>query len=137
MMLTILLFQNRFVISVTTSVTIGELLGINNLQARLYSGHSNTLIGTPSSSGSFMSQGWITQLSAALGVTLNTVVLSPLNPLLACNYTLQVRDTVSGLGGRSYAGTLNLTPVPEVKTYAMFLVGLGLMGFISRRRKLG
>jgi hypothetical protein len=137
MMLSILLFQKRFVISVTTSVTIGELLGINNLQARLYSGHSNTLTGTPSSSGSFISQGWITQLGAALSVTLKTVVLSPLNPLLAGNYTLQVRGTVSGLGGGTYAGTLNLTPVPKVKTYAIFLVGLGLMGFISRRRKLG
>lgn len=126
-----------FATSVTTSVTIGELLGINNLQARLYSGHSNTLTGTPLPSGSFMSQGWSTQLSAAPGVTLNTVVLSPLNPLLAGNYTLQVRGTASGLGGGSYAGTLNLTPVPEVETYAMFLAGLGLMGFISRRRKLG
>ena len=30
-----------------------------------------------------------------------------------------------------------LTPVPEPETYAMFLAGLGLMGFIARRRKNG
>ena len=30
-----------------------------------------------------------------------------------------------------------LTPVPEPETYAMFLAGLGLMGFMARRRKNG
>jgi hypothetical protein len=32
--------------------------------------------------------------------------------------------------GHSYL----LTPVPEPETYAMFLAGLGVMGFIARRR---
>lgn len=129
-----------FATSVTTSVTVGSLLGINSLQARLFSGHSNPGSGGSSPSlppGSVMAQGWSTQLSAGPSVTLNTVVLSPTNPLLAGNYTLQVRGTVTGLGGGSYAGTLNLTPIPEAETYAMFLAGLGLMGFISRRRKFG
>ncbi len=128
-----------FATSVTTSVSVGSLLGIDNLQARLYSGHSNPGSGGTSTSlppGSFMSQGWSTQLSAGPGVTLSTVVLSPINPLVAGNYTLQVRGTVIGSGVGSYAGTLNLTPVPEAETYAMFLAGLGLMGFMSRRRKL-
>ena len=30
-----------------------------------------------------------------------------------------------------------LTPVPEPETYALFMAGLGLMGFIARRRKNG
>jgi hypothetical protein len=129
-----------FATSVTTSVTVGSLLGIDSLQARLFSGHSNPGSGGSSPSlppGSVMAQGWSNQLSAGPGVTLNTVVLSPTNPLLAGNYTLQVRGTVTGLGGGSYAGTLNLTPIPEAETYAMFLAGLGLMGLISRRRKFG
>ena len=29
-----------------------------------------------------------------------------------------------------------ITPVPEPETYAMLLVGLGLLGFVARRRKL-
>jgi PEP-CTERM motif len=124
-----------FATSVTTSVTVGSLLGINGLQARLYSGHTNPTSGL--SSGSFLYQGWSTQISAGPGVTLDTVVLSPSLPLIAGDYTLQVRGTVSGLGGGSYAGTLNLTPVPEAETYAMFLAGLGLMGIMSRRRKIG
>ena len=28
-------------------------------------------------------------------------------------------------------------PVPEPETYALFMAGLGLMGFIARRRKNG
>ncbi len=34
----------------------------------------------------------------------------------------------------SFAGSLNVTPVPEPETYAMLLAGLGVMGAIARRR---
>ena len=30
-----------------------------------------------------------------------------------------------------------VTPVPEPESYAMFMAGLGVMGFIARRRKNG
>lgn len=35
----------------------------------------------------------------------------------------------------SYAGTLNVSAVPEPETWAMMLGGLGLIGFMARRRK--
>ena len=35
----------------------------------------------------------------------------------------------------SYAGTLNVSAIPEPETYAMMLGGLGLLGFMARRRK--
>ena len=39
-------------------------------------------------------------------------------------------------GSSSYAGTLSVTSaVPEPETYGMMLAGLGLMGFVARRRK--
>ena len=41
-------------------------------------------------------------------------------------------NTITGFGNTQ--GFL-LTPVPEPETYAMFMAGLGLMGFIARRRK--
>lgn len=116
-----------------TTVNVGSFLGISDLQARLYAGHTNT-IGTVG--GSIISP-WATMVNPIPGISVETVVLTSPNPLLAGNYTLQVRGLVTGSGGGSYAGTLNLTPVSEAETYAMFLVGLSLMGFISRRRKLG
>jgi hypothetical protein len=35
----------------------------------------------------------------------------------------------------SYAGHLTLAPVPEPATYGMMLGGLGVLGFLARRRK--
>jgi len=35
----------------------------------------------------------------------------------------------------SYAGTLNISAVPEPETWGMMLGGLGLIGFMARRRK--
>jgi hypothetical protein len=32
-------------------------------------------------------------------------------------------------------GTLNVAAVPEPETYAMMMAGLGMMGFMVRRRK--
>ena len=34
----------------------------------------------------------------------------------------------------SYTGLVEILPVPEPESYALFLAGLGLMGFIARRR---
>jgi hypothetical protein len=45
--------------------------------------------------------------------------------------------TVMGTAGAnaSYGGTLNVSAVPEPETWAMMLGGLGLVGFMARRRK--
>lgn len=43
-------------------------------------------------------------------------------------------NTVGGTGG-AYSGTLNLAPVPEPAGYAMLGVGLGLLGFATRRQR--
>jgi hypothetical protein len=82
----------------------------------LYSGSSKVATGLINSSLSFF---------AGVGAS----------GLVAGNYSLQVAGAVSPFGG-SYGGSLNMiaTPVPEPETYAMFLAGLGLMGFMSRRR---
>jgi hypothetical protein len=57
-------------------------------------------------------------------------------PLAAGNYTLTIAGTVIGTGGvkGSYTGLVEVLPVPEPESYALFLAGLGLMGFIARRR---
>lgn len=35
----------------------------------------------------------------------------------------------------AYSGTLTVSAIPEPETYAMMLAGLGLVGFMARRRK--
>ena len=56
-------------------------------------------------------------------------------PLSADNYYLQVSGTVLASNDSSYAGHLTLAPVPEPATYGMMLGGLGVLGFLARRRK--
>lgn len=48
-------------------------------------------------------------------------------------YTLTLTG-VNSAGGGSYAGTLAVTPVPEPTSLALLLGGLGVVGFVSRRR---
>jgi hypothetical protein len=51
------------------------------------------------------------------------------------HYALNVIGTVSSLTGGSYNGSITVTPVPEPQTWAMMLGGLGLIGFMSFRRR--
>ena len=62
--------------------------------------------------------------------------LFTLDPVLlgAGPLTLTISGIVSSAGG-SYGGNLNVLAVPEPETYAMMLGGLGLLGFMARRRK--
>lgn len=50
--------------------------------------------------------------------------------LAAGNYTLKFNL----LGGGDYTGSYTITAVPEPETNALMLVGLGLIGFIARRK---
>lgn len=47
---------------------------------------------------------------------------------------LDLRGTNAGLGTNKYV-TLTVTAVPEPETYAMMFAGLGLLGFIGRRKQ--
>ncbi len=51
------------------------------------------------------------------------------------NYYLQVSGKVTGNKGGTYGGDLTLLPVPEPETYGMMLAGLGLLGFMARRKR--
>lgn len=59
----------------------------------------------------------------------------PLNP--TDHYALVVKGGLlpAGHGSGSYAGNFHISPIPEPETYAMLLAGLGLLGFMARRRK--
>lgn len=118
--------------SVTSSINLDSILGLSNLRARLYAGNTNDTTNSVSS----IIENWGTTVNFSPSVGISTVVLNPIS-LLAGSYTLQVKGTVSGSSGGSYAGVLNIAnPVPEAQSYAMLLAGLGLVGFISRRRRI-
>ena len=57
------------------------------------------------------------------------------NNLVAGNYYLQVNGTLVSDAGASFGGAVMMAPVPEPETYGMMLGGLGLLGFLARRRK--
>ena len=50
------------------------------------------------------------------------------------NYSLKLKG-FNIYGDGSYCGKIVISPVPEPQTYAMILIGLGLVGFSARRRK--
>jgi hypothetical protein len=52
-------------------------------------------------------------------------------------YHMDVKGTATGTSGGQYYGSINVTAVPEPESYAMLLVGLGLMATIARRRSKG
>ena len=58
------------------------------------------------------------------------------NTLLGAGpHSINIFDDLSPFGsGKGYVGVFAI-PVPEPETYAMMLAGLGLMGFVARRRK--
>ncbi len=116
--------------SITSTVSLGSLFGINNLQTRLYSG-TVTTTGTPSG----LLQAWSTSITiSGPGYTGTVDVLSPIT-LSAGSYILEVRGDVVGTNGGSYTGVLNISPIPEAAEWAMLLTGFGLIGFVVARRR--
>jgi hypothetical protein len=57
--------------------------------------------------------------------------------LAAGNYALNVLGFATGSQGGFYSGGLiaQTAPIPEPETYALMLAGLGIVGFIARRRR--
>lgn len=62
--------------------------------------------------------------------TITTAVLAP------GGYTLTVGGTNSAAIG-TYSGNLAVAAIPEPETYAMMLAGLGIVGFLTMRRRVG
>lgn len=58
------------------------------------------------------------------------------NNLTAGNYYLQVSGNLVSDQAASFGGAVAMAaPVPEPETYGMMLAGLGVLGFLARRRK--
>jgi hypothetical protein len=57
------------------------------------------------------------------------------NNLAAGDYYIRVNGNLVSNAGASFGGAVMLAPVPEPETYGMMLGGLGVLGFLARRRK--
>jgi len=56
--------------------------------------------------------------------------------LAAGDYYLAVSGNLVSTGAASFGGAVSMAaPVPEPETYGMMLAGLGVLGFLARRRK--
>lgn len=120
----------------TTSILFPTIYGTLVQGLNLYAGTFSDSTQLPAA----ISLPFITSTSVSGGATTTTLASSA--NLTATGYTLVINGT--SLGNAGYTGIIALTapgggpvtpPVPEPETYAMLLAGLGMLGFIARRRQ--
>jgi hypothetical protein len=121
--------------SVSSSITLGNMLGISGMQVRLYdynaNGQAAPLLTTPVTGTAF--DAWSSTVTFPGGSS--TVSVLPTTTLAAGTYAIEVRGTVSGSSGGNYTGSLNVTPVPLPAAAWLLLSGLGGLGALTRGRK--
>jgi hypothetical protein len=121
--------------SVSSSITLGNMLGISGMQVRLYdynaNGQAAPLLGTPVPGSAF--DAWSSTVSFPGGTT--TVDVLPTTTLAAGTYAIEVRGTATGQDGGNYTGSLNVAPVPLPSAVYGLLSGLGLFAAGELRRR--
>ena len=116
--------------SITSTISLGNMFGISNLQTSLYSG---TTIPLSMPNGTMLASSNLLSFSGT-NWTASSAIINPIT-LGAGSYILHVMGNVTGTAGGSYAGVLNISAVPEADEWALMLAGFGLIGFIATRRK--
>lgn len=119
--------------SAVVTFNLGTILGLADLSFNLLSGMPWTgAVPTALSAGQIASRN--ASILASSWSSGGAQVISPMT-LAAGDYTVQVRGRITGQFGGSYGGVLNVAAVPEPSAFAMALVGLGLLGFATRRAR--
>lgn len=118
---------------ITSTINMGALLGISDLQARLFEYSpppALPYIGPPPL-GTLI-EAWGTPVSCGTGCSGSVVVLDSvlLNP---GTYVLEIRGNISGTVSGSYGGALNLAPIPVPGAVWLLGSGLALFGVLRRR----
>ncbi len=117
----------------------GDGLTITDVTLKFYNGNSvitaidgnfsyaSTLTGNGSA-------GFLISVDAAQQTFLNTTVF---NQAGFSNFRIALESTITGVaGGPESFSAVAVSPVPEPEIYAMMGLGLGLLGWVGRRRKL-
>jgi hypothetical protein len=116
----------------TATLNLGDTFDIANLQVRLYGFAAGSADPGPTAGampgGTVNAIGWTGFASGQNSLTLN------FGAVPAGTYYLDIRGTATGSSGGSYAGVLNVAPVPLPAALPLLLSGLGLLG-AGRRRK--
>jgi hypothetical protein len=115
------------------TLSFGSLSNISNLQIRLYgwtTGSPAPTVGNiPAGTTSYSN--W-TGIPA--GMAAETV---DFGPVPQGNYILDIRGTATGSIGGTYVGQLNVAPVPIPAGLPLLFSGLGVLGGLFRRRRIG
>jgi len=119
--------------SFVATIDLGAVLNITNFQAALFAGTplggAGTFLGSSgTTSGAIAGLGWT---GTGPVITLSDAALP------GGQYTLEVRGLVGGTAGGSYAGVMNVSPVPEASSFTMMLAALGIGGIVAMWRRHG
>jgi len=119
--------------SVSSTISLGNFLSIQNLQARLYA-YTPAANWQPALAACPLgcTEGW----GASFTVGGNTGSLSILNDIQvsAGTYVLELRGNVTGTSGGSYSGVLNVAPVPAPAAFWLMGSAIAGLGTIGRKR---
>lgn len=118
--------------SITSTIDFGDLLGISNLQVRLYNAAGQASLPVVGAPVGGVIDAWSSAISYGGGA--GTVSVLPVTVLNAGTYVLEVRGSITGTAGGSYAGSLNVAPVPVPAGIWMFGSAMASL-FAARRRR--
>jgi hypothetical protein len=124
---------NATVDSVTSEINLGTL-SIDNLEERVYSTAGNPTLPAVTGTPAGFQTNWTSPLNFTAGNESGMFTVMSPTMLAAGTYVLEIRGDVSGSGGGTYSGELNLDPVPLPAALPLLFSGLGLLGGILRKR---
>jgi hypothetical protein len=121
-------FADHFTFSVTGGAHDLDAI-ISSISGSASTGLGITGLGLYDSGGTLVTAG--TMMSTGM---IDVWTVSSDNLALG-NYYLQVSGNLVSNTSGSFGGAVMLAPVPEPETYGMMLAGLGVLGFLARRRR--